>query len=259
MVAVDLNAAHLGVAVVAPDGNVLGVPFTVPLELAGRPAATRDGRLRAAVSGLIAAAREHGARAVVIEDLDFTEARSEGRERHGSRPSRGKRGRGFRRTVAGIPTGRFRERLVQMTANAGLYVVVVDPAYSSRWGAQHWLAPLRGHHPKATGHHAAALVLGRRGHGHRAGRRANGNRPAPEDAARPAPARPRQPPAARPAPRKPATPRGPRQPPGTKTRQPHRTRAGNQAAQHRTGPPAPQDHLLHARLGTVPFSFSNSP
>jgi hypothetical protein len=251
VVAVDLNAAHLAVAVVAPDGNVLGVPFTVPLELAGRPAATRDGRLRGAISGLIATARRHGARAIVIEDLDFTQARNEGRERHGNRPSRGQRGRAFRRTVSGIPTGKFRDRLVQMTYNAGLSVIVVDPAYSSRWGAQHWLAPLREHHPKATGHHAAALVLGRRGLGHRAGRRANGNRPAPEDAARPAPARPRQPPAAGPAPRKPATPRGPRQPPGTKTRQPHRTTAGNQAAQHRTGPPAPQDHLLHARLGTV--------
>jgi hypothetical protein len=31
VVAVDLNAGHLGAAVVAPDGNVLGVPFTVPL------------------------------------------------------------------------------------------------------------------------------------------------------------------------------------------------------------------------------------
>ena len=117
-----MNAGHLGVAVVAPDGNVLGVPFTVPLELAGQPAATRDGRLRAAVSGLIAAAREHGARAVVIEDLNFSEARAEGREHRGSRPSRGKRGRAFRRTVAGIPTGKLRGRLVQMTANAGLPV-----------------------------------------------------------------------------------------------------------------------------------------
>ena len=50
VVAVDLNAGHLAVAVVAPDGNVLGVPFTVPLDLAGLPAATRDGRLRAAIS-----------------------------------------------------------------------------------------------------------------------------------------------------------------------------------------------------------------
>jgi IS605 OrfB family transposase len=244
VVAVDVNAGHLAVAVVAADGNITGVPFTVPLDLDGRPATTRDGRLRGAVSGLIATARRHGARAVVIEDLNFAQARAEGREHCGSRPSRGRRGRGFRRAVAGIPTGKFRDRLVQMTANAGLAVIVVDPAYTSRWGAEHWLAPLREHHNQATGHHAAALVLGRRGLGHRARRRANGNQPAPEEAARPAPARPRKPPAARPAPRKPATPRGPRQPPGTKTRNPHRTTAGNQAGQHRTGPPDSQDQLL---------------
>jgi IS605 OrfB family transposase len=251
VVAVDVNASHLAVAVVAADGNVLGIPVTVPLELAGLPAATRDGRLRAAVSALIAIARRHGARAVVIEDLDFAQARAEGRELAGGRPSRGGRGRAFRRMVTGIPTGRFRDRLVQMTANAGLSVIVVDPAYTSRWGAQHWLAPLREHHPETTGHHAAALVTGRRGLGHRARRRATGNRTAPEDAMRPAQARPRKTPAARPAPRKPATPPGPRQPPGTKTGRPHRTTAGNQAAHDRSGPPDSQDHLLLSRLGTV--------
>jgi hypothetical protein len=47
----------------------------------------------------------------------------------------------------------------------------------------------------------------------------------------------RKPPAARPSPRKPAAPRGPRQPPGDKTGRPHRTTAGNQAAQDRSGPP----------------------
>jgi hypothetical protein len=252
VVAVDVNAGHLAVAVIAADGNVLGTPATVPLDLAGLPATTRDGRLRAAVGGLIATARRHGARAVVIEDLDFAEARAEGRERRGNRPSRGRRGRAFRRAVSGIPIGKFRDRLVQMTSNAGLHVIVADPAYTSRWGAQHWLAPLRDHHPKATGHHAAALVTGRRGLGHRARRRATGNQPAPEEAARPAQARPRTTPGSRTAPRKPVIPRGPRQPPGTKTGRPHRTTAGNQAAQDRPGPPATQDHVLHARLGTVP-------
>ena len=195
VVAVDVNAGHLAVAVLAPDGNVTGTPSTIPLELAGLPAAARDGHVRAAVSELIAAARQAGARAVVIEDLDFAAAREQGREETGSRPARGRRGRGFRRLVAGLPAGRFRDRLAQMTANAGLAVVVVDPAYTSRWGAQHWLAPLREHHPETTGHHAAALVIGRRGLGYRAGNRANGNRAAPEDAARPARARTRNPPA----------------------------------------------------------------
>jgi hypothetical protein len=69
VVAVDVNAGHLAVAVIAADGNVTGIPVTVPLELAGLPATTRDGRLRGAISALIATVRTHGARAVVIEDL----------------------------------------------------------------------------------------------------------------------------------------------------------------------------------------------
>jgi IS605 OrfB family transposase len=237
VVAVDVNAGHLAAAVLAPDGNITGIPLTIPLDLPGLPATARDGRVRAAVSRLIAAAREHGARAIVIEDLDFAHAREQGREETGSRPARGRRGRGFRRLVAGIPTGRFRDRLVQMTANAGLSVIVVDPAYTSRWGAQHWLTPLRDHHPETTGHHAAALVIGRRGQGHRAGRRANGNRAAPEDVAQPARARPRKPPAATAAPRKPAAPRGIRQPPRGKTGTPPRTTAGNQAPEDRSRAP----------------------
>ena len=154
-----------------------------------RPPAT--GTCEPPSAALIATAKARGARAIVIEDLDFAEARAEGRERTGSRPSRGRRGRDFRRAVSGIPTGKLRDRLVQMAANAGLSVIVVDPAYTSRWGAEHWLRPLREHHPEATGHHAAALVIGRRGLGHRARRRATGNQTAPEEAARPAQARPR--------------------------------------------------------------------
>ena len=244
VVAVDVNHGHLAAAVVAPDGNILGAPVTIPLDLAGRPAATRDGRLRAAITTLITIAEEHAARAIVIEDLDFAGARSTGRERAGTRPSRGKRGRAFRRAVLGIPTGKLRDRLVQMAANAGLYVIVTDPAYTSRWGAQHWLAPLREHHAEATGHHAAAAVIGRRGLGHRARRRANGNRTAPEDAARPARVRTRTTPARGPAPRKPGAPRDPRQPSGAKTGRPPRTTAGNQAVHDRSGPPASQDCVL---------------
>ncbi len=244
VVAVDANHGHLAMAAVAPDGNVLGTPATIPLDLAGRPATTRDGRLRAAISALIATAKEHGARAIVIENLDFAAARAEGRERAGTRPSRGRRGRAFRRMVAGIPTGKFRGRLGQMAANAGLHVIVVDPAYTSRWGAEHWLGPLREHHPKATGHHAAALGPGRRGLGHRARRRTAGNRTAPEEAARPAPARPRKTRQPRPPKGSPPPPRGPRQPPGGKTSRPHRNTAGNQAAHDRSVPPASQDYVL---------------
>jgi hypothetical protein len=90
-------------------------------------------------------------------------------------------------------------------------------------------------------------VLGRRGLGHRARNRATGNRPAPEDAARPAQARTRNHPAARTAPRKPAAPRDTRQPHGGKTGTPPRTTAGNQVPEHRSRAPAETIHSTAQR------------
>ena len=128
VLAVDLNHGFLAGWVVTPDGNPAGPPVTIPLTLFGLPASQRDGRLRAAISAVIWLARQRGCRAIVIEDLDFADARAQGRERHASRPSRGARGRRYRGLVSGLPTGRFRDRLVQMAANAGLSVIAVDPA-----------------------------------------------------------------------------------------------------------------------------------
>ena len=249
VVAVDVNAGHLAVAVLGPDGNQAGVPYTIDLPLARLPSSTRDGRVRAAITNILSTAREHRASAVVIENLDFDDARHQGRERAGSRPSRGRRGRAFRHRVAGIPTARFRDRVTSMACNTGMAVIAVDPAYTSRWGAQHWLTPMQQHHPHLTGHHAAAFVIGRRGLGLRARRRASGNPPAPEDAAAPERAKSTQ---ARPGThpktgtetRRPATRTDPRQPPGTETGKPRRTTAGDQAAQDRSGPPTRQDPLL---------------
>jgi hypothetical protein len=62
VVAIDVNHGHLAAAVIAADGNVLGVPATSGLDLAGLPSATRDGHLRAAISELIATARARNAR-----------------------------------------------------------------------------------------------------------------------------------------------------------------------------------------------------
>ncbi len=84
VLAIDLNHGHLAAWIVAPDGNPQGPPVTVPLELAGLPAPQRDGRVRAAISELIRIATEHGCRAIAIEDLDFAEARTEGREGSGA-------------------------------------------------------------------------------------------------------------------------------------------------------------------------------
>jgi hypothetical protein len=171
VLALDHNAGHLAALVTDSSGNPVGSPLTLNVEGAGLPAATRDGHLREAVSCLIATATAYGCHAIVIEDLDFKNARIEGREQTGRRPSRGRRGKSFRALVAGMPTAKFRDRLVQMVTNTGLSVVAVDPAYTSRWGAEHWLAPLRNISREASGHHAAALVIGRRGLAQRARRR----------------------------------------------------------------------------------------
>lgn len=219
IVAVDVNHGHLDVAVLSPDGNVLGTPRTLDLPLAGLATSTRDGHLRAVISSILTIAREAGAGAVVIEDLDFTEASAEGREHTGNRPARGRKGRSHRRMVAGIPTGQLRDRLTQMAYNVGIAVIAVDPAYTTRWGAQHWLAHLQRHHPPTTGHHAAAVVIGRRGLGHRARRRVTGNPPVPAETARSTQTRPRATPRCTgPHPGSPLPPTGHPAAPGTKDR-----------------------------------------
>ncbi len=57
VVAIDVNHGHLASAVITADGNILGAPATIGLDLAGLPSTTRDGHLRAAITNLIATAR----------------------------------------------------------------------------------------------------------------------------------------------------------------------------------------------------------
>ncbi|WP_409472389.1 hypothetical protein [Streptomyces sp. HC307] len=167
LLAVDLNADRLAAYVLDPHGNAVGEPITVPLELTG-DASRRDGRLRAAVTSLIGMARTHGCTGIAVENLGFTDARQTGRETMG----RGRRGKAFRRTVAAIPTARFRERLRGMAYHQGLVVVAVDPACTSRWGDAHRRGPLDDQsNTSVTRHHAAAVAIGRRALGHRIRRR----------------------------------------------------------------------------------------
>lgn len=101
---VDLNAEHLACWVLDSSGNPVGRPHTVLLYLDALSASTRDGRLRAAIAALLRLARMNGCRSIVVEDLDFTDARQTGRETLG----RGRRARCFRKTISGMPTHRFR-------------------------------------------------------------------------------------------------------------------------------------------------------
>ena len=245
---VDLNADHLAGWILNPAGNPLGQPHTILLDLDGQPASTRDGRLRAAVAELLRLANAHGCRSLTVENLDFADARHTGRETLG----RGRRGKAFRRVVAGIPTRAFRDLLVGMAANAGLWIIAVDPSWTSVWGGRYWQQPLNSSTTRqvtVSRHHAAALVIGRRGLGHRARRRGWRGLSPPEDGqgrAADSAGRPTTLDAAASAPRVVPEPtaQGPGGPGGQragphayKTRPPEPDTASDQAAQDRSGPP----------------------
>ena len=139
VIGVDLNADHLAACVVDSAGNPVGDPITIEVATEGLPASRRDGRVRAAITALLDHAEQRGCGAIVVENLDFADARATGRDTLG----RGARGKRLRRTVAAIPTAKFRTRLTAMAVRRGVNVIGVDAAYTSKWGNQHWKAPLQ--------------------------------------------------------------------------------------------------------------------
>jgi len=186
---VDLNADHLACAVLDGSGNPIGDPVTIPVDTVGLPASQCDGRVRAAITALLDTAQINNCSAVVIEHLDFADARATGRDTLG----RGKRGKRFRRTVASIPTARFRTRLTAMAARCGIAVIGVDAAYTSKWGNQHWAKPLQQQTSEpVTRHHGAATAIGRRGLGLAIRRRPAGPRNGQRTVAGTPPARPQR-------------------------------------------------------------------
>lgn len=163
---VDLNDGHVDAAVIDPHGNLVGAPRRLDYRIDGT-GTHRDAQVRHVVTRLLHAATDAGCASISIENLGFADARATGRETMG----RGKGGKRFRRTVSGLPTAKFRQRLVAMAATAGIAVIAVDPAYTSRWGRQHWLPALQASDPTMDGHRAAAVVIGRRSLGFRARRK----------------------------------------------------------------------------------------
>ncbi|MGV0813879.1 hypothetical protein ABQF34_18100 [Mycolicibacterium boenickei] len=190
---VDLNADHLAACVLDASGNPIGQPINIGVETSGLRSSRRDGRVRAAITTLLDLAAQHNCTAIVVENLDFADARATGRETLG----RGARGKRLRRTVAGIPTATFRTRLIGMATRRGVGVIGVDPAYTSRWGSQHWRKPLQqqtSDPATVTGHHGAAVAIGRRGLGVAIRRRPAGPRTRQRTCVGTPPARPEHPP-----------------------------------------------------------------
>ena len=174
VVGVDLNDGHLAVRRLDPHGNPVGRPERIEFSLTGS-AARRDAQVRHAITRLIRYTKRHCITAIAVEDLNFADARAIGRETTG----RGRRGKRFRKTVAGIPTAVFRNRLTAQAHRFGVALWAVNPAYTSAWGDEHWRIP----YENVTRHEAAATVIGRRAQGFKARRREGVTRARPEDRA----------------------------------------------------------------------------
>jgi hypothetical protein len=172
VVGVDLNDGHLAVRRLDAHGNPAGPAERIDFDIAGT-SARRDAQVRHAITCLIRYTQRHHITAIPVEDLNFADARTTGRETMG----RGARGKRFRKTVSGIPTAVFRRRLAGMANRAGIQLFAVNPAYSSVWGDAHWRLP----YPNVTRHQAAATVIGRRAQGFTARRRKGVTHPRPED------------------------------------------------------------------------------
>ncbi|MFE1290045.1 IS200/IS605 family accessory protein TnpB-related protein [Streptomyces sp. NPDC058751] len=200
-------------------GNPVGSPRRFDYTLSGT-ADHRDAQVRHALTRLLHWAVRHRL-AIAVEDLDFATETS--REKHGRRKH-------FRKLISGMPIARLRARLVSMAADLGIPLVAVDPAYTSRWGAQHWQKPLTSTTRKTTRHDAAAVAIGRRALGHPVRRRTAPPRAHQSDGYghRTVQARPGSPGREGPRPRVPG-PRTRSVPPG------RGANAGDQNTQHRPG------------------------
>ncbi|KOG44335.1 transposase [Streptomyces virginiae] len=156
VVGVDTNADHLAAWRLDVHGNPMGRPHRFTYDLSGT-AAHRDAQIRHALSQLLHWAKSCNVAAIAVEDLDFGAEKT--REKHGRRKR-------FRQLISAIPTGRLRARLTSMADATDITIIAVDPAYTSKWGTQHWQKPLTGTTRKTTRHDAASIAIGRRAQGH---------------------------------------------------------------------------------------------
>jgi len=146
VIAIDLNADHLALAYVRPDGS-LGWSKVVKLPLRGKTQGQRDALLHHVIAKVVRLAKALQA-PIVAEELDFAKKKA-------SLGGFGKQA--YARMLSSFPYASFRDKLTQHCRNAGLECFFVEPSYTSLLGALL--------HARAKGlsiHCAAAYVIGRR-------------------------------------------------------------------------------------------------
>ncbi|MEV0404748.1 IS200/IS605 family accessory protein TnpB-related protein [Actinoallomurus sp. NPDC050550] len=156
VVGVDTNNDHLAAWQLDIHGNPIGAPRRFFFDLSGS-ADHRDAQIRHAITRLLHWAKDCDVRAIAIEDLNFEQEKT--REKHGRRKR-------FRNLISRFPIARLKARLVAMASGHGVAIVAVDPAYTSKWGAQHWQKPMTTPNRTISRHDAAGIAIGRRALGH---------------------------------------------------------------------------------------------
>ena len=169
VLAVDFNADHFACSVLDEHGNAVGAPVRFLFCLDGSTQ-RRRGVLAAALQEMLSHAQHEECRSLVVENLGFGDIKEPGREHGGF----GKRGKRYRKMLHNFPTAVFGSLLISMVAANDFVegVIVIDPAYTSRWGKQHCFAHMNSSRRwEYSGHDVAAYVIGRRGLGYGAKRR----------------------------------------------------------------------------------------
>jgi IS605 OrfB family transposase len=233
-VGVDMNDDHLAAWRLDIHGNPVGEPQRFFYDLSGS-APHRDAQIRHALTRLLHYTRRCGAAAIAVEDLDF--AADKGREKHG-------RNKRFRRLISRFPTAKLKARLVSMAAEQNVAISAVDPAYTSRWGAQHWQKPLATPRRETTRHDAASIAIGRRALGYPIRRRTAPPPPHQSDAVGHRTAQAVSGTRRREEPCPPATDRAPGVPPPSRTRKRGTSRASSTVRDARSDQVWVQDSLL---------------
>ena len=148
-IGVDFNADHLAIAIVDASGNPIAKECrTIPVPTYGASIAQTKALLGDAVRDIVDLAIERGL-PVVIEDLDFSQKKTELRELDEARRAR---------MLSGLAVSQFRQMIVTRAHRKGVRIVVVNPKFTSFLGSLRYQRRLG-----ISVHHAAAGEIARRG------------------------------------------------------------------------------------------------
>lgn len=144
-IGIDMNPGSIGWAYVDRDGN-LKAHGRIPLQM-GLPSGKQDAQIVDACMQLAALANTYDC-PIVCEELDFSTKKEQLKER----------GKKYARMLSGWAYSRFYELLESILSNRGIYLIKVNPAYTSviglvKYARQYGLAS----------DEAAALAIARRG------------------------------------------------------------------------------------------------